>query len=123
MSGPGPRVRPSQIDDSPTISRAPVSAVGRLYAVAAFVEAATWAGLLVGMYVKYVPKTTEVGVQVFGMLHGIAFISYVVVTVVAAIALRWRWDAIVLALFAAIPPLVTIPVEMWMRRSGRLARR
>ena len=117
------RDRQATIGDSTTqVGRRPVSTVGQLYAIAAFVEATTWVGLLIGMYFKYIPETTELGVQIFGPLHGIAFIAYVVITITAAIVLRWRWGAIILALVAAIPPLVTIPVEMWMRRSGRLSR-
>lgn len=99
----------------------PLRPIGRVFAVAAFVEAGTWAGLLVGMYLKYVTQTTEVGVQIFGQLHGYAFVAYVVITITAAIRLKWRWYVTILALVAAIPPLVTIPVEMWLRRTGRLS--
>lgn len=97
--------------------------VGRAFATAAFVEAMTWTGLLIGMYVKYVPATTEAGVQLFGPLHGYAFIAYAVITVIAAIALRWRWPTILLAAVAAVVPLATVPLEIWMRRTGRLAPR
>ena len=48
---------------------------------------------------------------------------YVVVTIVAAVALRWRWWVALLALLASIPPLVTVPLEIWLRRTGRLVRR
>ena len=44
-------------------------------------EAVTWFLLIVGMVLKYVTRTTELGVRVFGMLHGIVFISYVLVTI------------------------------------------
>ena len=40
----------------------PLSASGRLYAIAAFVEALTWAGLLVGMWLKYGANVTDTGV-------------------------------------------------------------
>lgn len=97
--------------------------VGRVFAITAFVEAGTWAGLLVGMYLKYISQTTEVGVQIFGQLHGYAFLTYVAVTIVAAIRLRWPWYALVVALLAAIPPMMTIPAEIWLRRTRRLERR
>ena len=93
---------------------------GRVFAVIAFVEAATWTGLLIGMYLKYIPATTEAGVQLFGSLHGYTFIVYVIVTITASVMLHWRWGTILLALLAAIPPLATIPLEIWMRRTGRL---
>jgi len=94
-----------------------------MFAVVAFIEAFTWAGLLVGMFLKYVTVSTEAGVWLFGRLHGGAFMIYVAVTVVAAISLRWRWWVTLTTLLAAIPPLVTIPVERWLQRTGRLSRR
>ena len=96
------------------------SRLGRLFAVVAIVEAVTWTGLLVGMFLKYVTETTELGVYVFGRLHGAAFVLYVIVTAVAAIRLRWGWKAAVLAGVAAIPPLATLPLEVGLRRRGYL---
>jgi integral membrane protein len=100
-----------------------ISPVGRVFAVIALLEAFTWAGLLVGMFLKYVTGTTEAGVWLFGRLHGGVFMLYVVMTLVAAVALRWRWWVALLALLASIPPLVTVPLEIWLRRTGRLVRR
>ncbi len=100
----------------------PVDRTGRAFAVVALVEAFTWAGLLVGMVLKHVTHTTELGVAVFGRLHGGAFLVYVAVALVAAVRLRWPWWVTGLALAAAVPPLVTLPLERWLRRTGRLAR-
>ena len=100
-----------------------VSPVDRVFAAIALLEAFTWAGLLVGMFLKHVTGTTEAGVWLFGRLHGGVFMLYVVVTIVAAVALRWRWWVALLALLASIPPLVTVPLEIWLRRTGRLVRR
>ncbi len=55
----------------------------------AVAEAITWALLLTGMFLKYVTETTELGVQVFGMVHGVVFIAYCLVTVLVAIDQRW----------------------------------
>jgi len=96
------------------------SRLGRLFAVVAVVEAVTWTGLLVGMFLKYVTQTTELGVYVFGRLHGAAFVLYVIVTAVAAIRLRWGWKPALLAGVAAIPPLATLPLEVGLRRRGYL---
>ena len=104
-------------------SRVQRSPIGVLFAVIAFFEACTWAGLLVGMFLKYVTGTTEMGVWLFGRLHGGAFMLYVVMTIVAAVSLRWKWWLALLALLAAIPPLVTVPLEIWLHRTGRLRRR
>lgn len=95
----------------------------RLFTVAALIEALTWVGLLLGMFLKYVTETTDLGVWLFGRLHGGAFVFYVVVTVVAAGRLRWPLWATALAILAAIPPLVTLPLEIWFRRLGLLAPR
>jgi integral membrane protein len=96
---------------------------GRLFAVAAFIEAATWAGLLVGMYLKYVSGTTDAGVWWFGRLHGAAFLLYVGVAIFAGARLRWPMLALLVALLAALPPLLTLPVESWFRRRGLLSTR
>ncbi|WP_051388911.1 DUF3817 domain-containing protein [Arthrobacter sp. 35W] len=98
-----------------------ISAVGRIFKAIAIIEAFTWAGLLVGMFLKYGTETTEVGVRIFGALHGAAFLIYVAVTILAAIRLRWTWWVALAALAAAVPPLATIPVEMWLRRRGSLS--
>lgn len=99
-----------------------MSPAGRLFAVAAFVEGFTWAGLLLGMLLKYGTQTTALGVKLFGPLHGVAFLFYVAVTLLVAMRLRWPWWAWLLALLAAMPPLVTVPLEMAFRRYGLLGR-
>jgi len=75
------------------------------------------------MLLKYGTGTTEAVVWLFGRLHGVAFLVYAVVTVFVAVRLRWPWWAGVLALLAAFPPLVTLPLEIWFRRRGLLAPR
>ena len=101
----------------------PLGASGKLFATAALIEALTWTGLLVGMYLKYVSGTTELGVWLFGRLHGLTFLAYVVVTVLVGARLRWPGWALLVALLAAIPPLLTWPVEVWFKRRGLLAAR
>ncbi|MFE1099256.1 DUF3817 domain-containing protein [Nocardiopsis alba] len=91
------------------------------FRVVAVFEAFTWAGLLVGMYFKYLGNGSELGVQIFGPLHGGAFMVYVAVTLFAAVRLRWGvWPTLV-ALAASIPPLGTLPADWWLHRTGRLA--
>ena len=94
--------------------------IAKVFTLAARFEAITWAGLLIGMFLKYVVEATELGVWLFGRLHGAAFIVYFVVALVASIRLRWPWWCAVLAVLAAIPPLVTWPLELWFRRRGML---
>ncbi|WP_017547194.1 DUF3817 domain-containing protein [Nocardiopsis prasina] len=94
--------------------------IARTFRVVAVFEAFTWAGLLVGMYFKYLGNGSELGVQIFGPVHGGAFMVYVVVALVAAYRLRWGvWPTLV-ALAASIPPLGTLPADWWLHRTGRL---
>ncbi len=105
------------------IQRFPMHPTGRLFAAVAFIEAVTWAGLLIGMWMKYGPMANVALVKLFGPLHGVAFLVYVAVTLFAAVRLRWPWWASALALLAAIPPLVTLPLEWWFKRRGLLGLR
>ncbi|MBN4927376.1 DUF3817 domain-containing protein [Hoyosella rhizosphaerae] len=98
-----------------------LSTPAKRFRFVAVVEAFTWAGLLVGMYFKHVAKTTEVGVQVFGALHGAAFMVFVLVTLLTARQLSWNWRVTGLALASSIPPLTTVPFEIWSARKGHLA--
>ena len=97
--------------------------IGKLFSIIALLEGLTWAGLLIGMFLKYTTKTTELGVTIFGPLHGIVFISYVAITFIAAVRLRWPLWATLIAVIAAVPPLVTIPMEIWFKRRGLLSDR
>ena len=99
------------------------TAVVTAFRVAAVAEALSWAGLLAGMYVKHVLGTSEAGVQFFGPVHGAVFLGYVAVALLAARVLRWSPGTTLLALAAAVPPLVTVWFERWAARTGRLASR
>lgn len=93
----------------------------QLFRRVAVAEAFTWAGLLVGMVLKYVTQTTEVGVQVFGMLHGVVFIAYVLTTLVVAVDQQWSRGRTVAGLASAVPPFLTLPFERYAVRHGLLA--
>ncbi|MCX6402101.1 MAG: DUF3817 domain-containing protein [Propionibacteriales bacterium] len=92
----------------------------RLFRAVAIAEAITWTGLLIGMFLKYGPAENETGVRIFGMLHGVVFIAYVVVTLVVWVDRRWSIGRGLLALGAAIPPLATLPLEWWAIRKDWL---
>lgn len=92
----------------------------RLFRTVAVAEAITWALLLTGMFLKYVTDTTELGVRVGGMLHGVVFVAYVVTTVVVAIDARWSLKRTALGLLAAVPPFVTIWFDVASERQGAL---
>ena len=95
----------------------------RVFTAVAVLEAFTWVGLLTGMFLKYVPPVadrTEVGVQVFGPVHGAAFVAYLVLAVLAWRVLRWSWGTLLTALVCSVPPLFTVLFEVWAARTGRL---
>ncbi|MCO1659462.1 DUF3817 domain-containing protein [Pseudonocardia humida] len=104
--------------DTPTTLAAARAA--RLFRAVAVAEACSWAGLLIGMLFKYVVVGNEIGVQVFGPIHGAMFVAYLVVSVWAARALRWPTSTLVVALLCSIPPLATLWFERRARRTGRL---
>lgn len=104
----------------------PLSPPGRVFAVAAFIEAITWAGLLAGMYLKYRTGAVEQGLWLtglFGRAHGLAFLAYVATSVIVGLRQRWPVWALGLAVLAAVPPLVTVPLEWGYRRRGLLSPR
>ena len=90
------------------------------FRIVAVVEAFTWLGLLVGMYVKWVAGASELGVKVFGPIHGGVFIAYVVLALLTARIQRWSLWTTLIALVASIPPFFTVWFELWAKRSGRL---
>ena len=94
--------------------------IAGVFRTVAIAEAVTWVLLLAGMFVKWVLRTSEVGVQVAGPVHGAVFIAYVVVTLIAWRALRWDPVTALLALAASVPPLTTLWFERWAARTGRL---
>lgn len=92
----------------------------RLFRAIAIAEAISWTGLLIGMYIKYVPQTTEVGVTIFGPIHGGLFVLYVLAAVAASRIFGWSVPVLVWGLLAAIPPLFTVVFDVWAERRGLL---
>jgi integral membrane protein len=94
--------------------------VARTFRAVAIAEAVSWVLLLAGMFLKWVLRTTEVGVQLAGPVHGAVFLAYVLVTLVAWRVLRWSPRTLLIALVASVPPLCTVWFERWARRAGLL---
>jgi len=90
------------------------------FRVIAVVEALTWLGLLIGMYFKWIAQTGDVGVKVFGPIHGGVFVAYLVVALLTSRVQRWSAWTTALGLAASIPPFCTVWFEMWAKRTGRL---
>ena len=72
------------------------------------------------MAFKYELADNDLGVRVFGPLHGVAFIGYVLVTIVAARRFGWSWRLLLAGLLVSIPPAFTWPFERYVARRGHL---
>ena len=96
--------------------RNPLSLFRRL----AIAEAVTWALLLAGMFLKYGTHTTELGVRVFGMVHGVVFIAYCLVTLLVGVDQRWSRGRVLLGLVSAVPPFMTVWFDRYAERRDAL---
>jgi integral membrane protein len=118
-----PAGAPTWAEGSGTIGDVTPRTAATAFRIVAVAEALSWVGLLAGMFVKRVLDSSEVGVQVFGPIHGAVFVAYVAVAVVAARVLRWDTRTTLLALVASVPPLATLWFERWAARTDRLPSR
>ena len=97
-----------------------LSTPAKRFRFVAVLEAITWAALLVAMFFKWVLGYTE-AVAVPGMVHGIVFVVFVIVSLLTAMSLKWTGKVTLLALISSIPPFGTIVFERWAVRNGHLA--
>ncbi|RVX41555.1 integral membrane protein [Nonomuraea polychroma] len=88
----------------------------RLFRLVAIAEALSWAGLLVGMFFKYILVTGELGVKIFGPVHGGLFLLYVAAVISAARTHGWSRGTIVLGLACGVPPFASVWFERRMSR-------
>jgi integral membrane protein len=93
----------------------------RRFRFVAVAEALTWLGLLIGMAFKYLPANgNDIGVRIFGPLHGAAFLVYLPVCWCTIRRLRWAAPTGSLGLLASLPPFGTLLFEVWATRTGRM---
>lgn len=88
----------------------------RVFKGFALAEAASWFLLLLGMVLKHVTKTTEVGVQVAGPIHGVMFLGYVLCALKMWQEKSWPVKTILIALVCSVIPFATI----WFEKRGEL---
>jgi len=91
----------------------------RLFRVLAIAEAITWT-LLIGALIARAVGAAPVLVSIAGGIHGFVFLSYGATAVLLAFNQRWHVGVALLTIASAIIPFATIPVEIWLHRSGRL---
>lgn len=94
-------------------------APARLYRVLAIAEAITWT-LLIGAIIARALGAPGVVVTIGGGIHGFVFLAYGATALLVAINQRWHVGVAVLAVASAVVPYATVPMEIWLDRSGRL---
>ncbi|WP_370330922.1 DUF3817 domain-containing protein [Mycolicibacterium hippocampi] len=98
-----------------------VRSVAGWFRLIALAEAVSWVGLLIGMYFKYLGSPqTEVGVKVFGPVHGGVFVAFVVAALLVGFAHKWGIGTWLLALLGSIVPLGSVIFLIWADRTGRM---
>ncbi len=86
------------------------------FRIVAFAEAASWAGLLAGMWFKYSDHANPIGVRIMGPIHGALFVAYLASLVEVARHLRLGPLALLLGVASAFPPFTTLLFERWLAR-------
>ena len=75
----------------------------RLLRIVAVVEATSFLALLVASYLKHTGEG-ETGVQILGPIHGLLFLTYVVLALVVRDAAGWSARTTVLVLIGSVLP-------------------
>ena len=91
----------------------------RLFRALAIAEAITWTLLISALIARAVGQPAVL-VTIAGGIHGFVFLAYGATAVLLAFNQRWNVGAAILAVASAVVPYATIPVEIWLHRSGRL---
>lgn len=92
----------------------------RLFRVLAIAEAITWTILITAIILRN-SGAPGIVVTIGGGLHGFVFLAYAATAILVAFNQRWSLPVAALAIGSAVVPFATIPTEIWLQRSGRLA--
>ena len=92
----------------------------RIFRLLAVAEAFSWAALLIGMFFKWVIRTTELGVEIAGPVHGAFFVAYGVTALALWRLQRWPFRVGLFAGLSAVFPFATVWFERWAGRRGFL---
>ena len=91
-----------------------------LFRALSIAEAISWTLLIAGLILR-ATAGWPLGVTIGGGIHGFVFLSYGATAILVALNNRWSAWPTVVALVSAVIPYATIPAELWLQRSGRLA--
>ena len=90
-----------------------------LYRTVAIAEAVSWTLLISGLLLRALAGL-DWAVSVGGGIHGFVVLAYAATTVLVAKNQRWTARPTILALIATVIPYATVPLEVWLHRTGRL---
>lgn len=93
----------------------------RTFRILAIAEAFSWAALLTGMYFKWIAKTSELGVEIAGPIHGALFVGYGITALALWRLQRWPFTVALFAGLSAVFPFATIAFERWAGKRGYLS--
>jgi integral membrane protein len=98
------------------VFRAPLN----LFRTLAIAEAVSWTLLIAGLILR-ATSGLAIAVSIGGGIHGFVFLAYAATAVLVAKNQRWGAGTSALAVVSAVIPYATVPTELWLHRTGRLA--
>lgn len=110
------------LDENAAATSVTTSKAALAFKITAFAEAVSWICLLIGMFFKWVVQSGDVGVRVFGPIHGTIFLLYVISLIAVSVTHKWTAKESLLGLVSSIPPLMTVWFERRAERRGALVR-
>ncbi|HEY4577146.1 MAG TPA: DUF3817 domain-containing protein [Yaniella sp.] len=88
----------------------------RFFAIA---EVISWT-LLIGGLILRATQGWDLAVTIGGGIHGFVFLAYALTAVLMSKNQRWAVGPSAIAIVSAAIPYATIPVDLWLHRTGRL---
>ncbi|MCR2825001.1 DUF3817 domain-containing protein [Microbacterium sp. zg.Y909] len=90
-----------------------------LFRTLAIAEAVSWTLLIAGLILR-ATLGLDIATTIGGSIHGFVFLSYGATAILVAKNNRWAPGPTAVAVISAVIPYATIPVEIWLNRTGRL---
>src|SRR5690625_3582446 len=90
----------------------------RFFAIA---EVISWT-LLIGGLILRATHGWDIAVKIGGGIHGFIFLSYGVTAVLMAKNQRWTALPATISIVSTVIPYATVPVDIWLQRSGQIGR-
>ena len=91
----------------------------RFFAIA---EVISWTLLIAGLILR-ATQGWDLAVTIGGGIHGFVFLSYALTAILMSKNQRWAPVPTTVSIVAAGIPYATVPVDIWLHRSGRLTGR